>query len=65
MSTLDLGVAERAPDVRSQTNTVAGAAISRPAPLNESDAADDSFYVGSVKIEPLPQPHGTAEGVTA
>ncbi len=65
MSTLDLGIAERAPDVHSPSLKLTSAAVSRPVPLIATDVADDCFYVGSVKIEPVPQADSTANGVTA
>ena len=63
MSTIDLGIAERTPDVRSHTE-VASAPATRPAPLNDVavQQADDCFYVGSVKIEPLEHPQPSTTG---
>ena len=50
MSTIDIGIAAKPEPVRTQPAAIPTArTVTAPAP----SVADDGFYVGSVKIEPL------------
>ena len=66
MSTIDLGIAERIPDVHNHSGVNPNSPTGQPAALNGAPRQDDVFYVGSVKIEPLePAQLSAALGIKA